>query len=281
MSFSINTNVSSLQAQEYLRQTNQLQQKTISRVTSGLRIISSGDDAAGLTMANAMRSERAVLTQGIRNANDGISLLQVVDGGMSNIASMLDRARTLAAQAASDTFTGDRNALNQEFQSVLGEIDRQAQTIGLNTGGAYARAVTVFIGGGRASGEISQTTNGSITVDLSANATVDSTSLGLTGTTIAAQEDAITAVSTLQTAVATLGTAQAIVGKGQNQLNYAINLAHSQLNNMAASESRVRDADMAAEAANMTRAQILQQAGIAALAQATVAPQAVLALLRG
>src|SRR4051812_45074361 len=127
MSFTINTNVASLQAQDYLRGTTEMQAKTLNRVTSGLRIVSSGDDAAGLAIANGYRSDLAALTQGIRNANDGLSQLQVIDGGISNIGKLLDRARTLASQSASSMFTGDRTTLNNEFQSVMTEIDRQAQ----------------------------------------------------------------------------------------------------------------------------------------------------------
>src|SRR3978361_1900376 len=131
MSFSVNTNIASLQSQEYIRQNSDFQAKTINRVTSGLRIVSSGDDAAGLAIANGYRSDQAVLSQGVRNANDGLSQLQIVDGGINNISQLLDRARTLATQSASGAFTGDRSVLNSEFQSVVGEINRQAQSIGL------------------------------------------------------------------------------------------------------------------------------------------------------
>jgi len=180
MAYTINTNITSLQAQEYLRTTTDFQSKTINRVTSGLRIISSGDDAAGLAIANSFRSDRAVLTQGVRNANDGLSTLQTIDGGMNNISMLLDRARTLAAQSASGTFTGDRAILNSEFQSVLGEIDRQAQAIGLDQGGTFAKQLSVFIGGGRANAGVSAIDNGSVAVDLS-QSTVDSKSMGLKG----------------------------------------------------------------------------------------------------
>ncbi len=180
MSFTINTNIASLQAQDYLRATNDFQAKTINRVTSGLRIVNSGDDAAGLAIANGYRSTEAVLTQGIRNANDGLSQLQVADGGISNISQLLDRARTLATQSASGTFTGDRTVLNNEFQSVLQEINRQAQAIGLNQGGVFAKSLSVFIGGGQASNGISATQNGSVALDLS-QSTVDAKSLGLQG----------------------------------------------------------------------------------------------------
>ncbi|MCX6604877.1 MAG: flagellin [Acidobacteria bacterium] len=180
MSFRVNTNVASLQSQEYLRQTQESQGKTINRVTSGLRIIASGDDAAGLAIANGFRSDQAVLSQGVRNANDGLSTLQTLDGGINNIGKLLDRARTLATQSASGTFTGDRGVLDTEFSSVIGEIDRQAQAVGLTTGGAFARSLSVFIGGGRSANGISTTTNGSVGVDLSTS-TVDSKSLGLKG----------------------------------------------------------------------------------------------------
>lgn len=180
MGFSINTNVASLQAQSYLNSTSDFQGKTINRVTSGLRIVNSGDDAAGLAIANGLRSDQSVLTQGIRNANDGLSQLQIIDGGINNISKLLDRARTLATQSASGTFTGSRNVLNDEFKSVIEEIDRQAQSIGLNTGGDFAKSLSVFIGGGKTSGGISAIANGSVSVDLSSS-TVDAKSLGLKG----------------------------------------------------------------------------------------------------
>lgn len=180
MAFSVNTNIASLQAQEYLRVNQEFQQKTIGRVTSGLRITSSGDDAAGLAIANGYRSDQAVLTQGMRNASDGLSQLQIIDGGLNNISKLLDRARTLATQSASGTFTGSRTVLNAEFQSVLSEIDRQAQSIGLSSGGEFAKSLSVFIGGGKTSNGTTAIQNGSVAVDLSSS-TVDTKSLGLKG----------------------------------------------------------------------------------------------------
>ncbi len=178
--FSINTNITSLQAREYLRTNSEFQSKTISRVTSGLRITSSGDDAAGLAIANGFRSDISVITQGIRNANDGLSQLQIVDGGLNNISKLIDRARTLATQSATGTFTGSRDVLNSEFGSVLTEIDRQAQTIGLDIGGSLAKNLSVFIGGGAGTTSAAKITNGSVGVDLSSS-TVDTRSLGLSG----------------------------------------------------------------------------------------------------
>jgi flagellin len=182
MSFSINTNVASLQAQNYLSINQAFQSKTINQVTSGLRIVNSGDDAAGLAIANGYRSDEAVLTQGIQNANNGVSTLQIMDGGMSNISQLLDRARTLATQSASGTFTGSRTVLDNEFQSVLSEIDRQAQSIGLNQGGTFAQNLSVFIGGGKGTNAAGVITNGTVSVNLG-NSTVDTQSLGLKGFT--------------------------------------------------------------------------------------------------
>ena len=183
MAYSINTNIASLQAQEYLRISSDFQQKTINRVTSGLRIVNSGDDAAGLAIANGFRSDRAVIGQGVRNANDGVSALQTIDGGLNNISQLLDRARTLAAQSASGTFTGDRSVLNSEFQSVLSEIDRQSQAIGLNTGGTFVKNLNVFIGGGRGATNAETIKNGSVSLDLTESA-VDTRSLKLKGNQI-------------------------------------------------------------------------------------------------
>ncbi len=178
--FSIATNIASLIAQENLNKTNVLQETTIRRLTSGLRINSSADDAAGLAIANKFRSDISVLRQGVRNGADGLSTLQTIDGGLNNISLLIDRARTLATQSASGTFTGDRNTLNTEFQSVLAEIDRQAQAVGLDPGGTFNAALSVFIGGGRANNNVTAVTNGSVQVDLS-NSSVNANRLGLKG----------------------------------------------------------------------------------------------------
>src|ERR1043165_8069762 len=141
MAISIQTNVNSLVAQENLRVNSSFQSKTIQRLTSGYRINQSGDDAAGLAVANKFRSTVAELTQGVGNGNDATAQLQIMDVGMNNISQILDRLKTLATQSASGTFTGNRTTLNSEFQNDLLEIDRQAQSIGLNTGGAFAKSL--------------------------------------------------------------------------------------------------------------------------------------------
>jgi len=186
MAFSIQTNVNSLIAQENLRVNSNFQSQTIQRLTSGFRINNSGDDAAGLAIANKFRNDTSELMQGVRNANDGISTLQIIDGGMNNISKMLDRLRTLAAQSASSTFTGDRNVVNSEFQSLISEIDRQAQSIGLDTNGQFAKSLSVFVGGGRTAGTGAiSTDNGQISIDLT-QSSVDTRSLGLKGMQVVA-----------------------------------------------------------------------------------------------
>jgi flagellin len=177
---SLQTNVNSLVAQQNLNVNNQFQSNTIEQLTSGYRINSSGDDAAGLAVANQLRDNIAQVTQGVANGNDAVAQLQIMDGGMSNISQILDRLQTLATQSDSSTFTGSRATLNSEFQTDIGEISRQAQAIGLNTGGTFAKDLAVYLGGGQGASAASTLTNGTVNLNLS-NSTVDAQSLGLTG----------------------------------------------------------------------------------------------------
>jgi flagellin len=499
MSLSIQTNVASLVAQNNIRINSSFQSSTIQKLSSGYRINSSADDAAGLAVANKYRGDNAELTQGVLNANSGVSTLQIIDGGLNNVSNILDRLRTLATESATATFTGDRGTLNTEYQGLLTEINRQASNIKLNTGGTFNTNLVTYVGGG------SNAANAQVSVDLSgSNNAVDSTALGISNTSIAgggskisgntvrlddaataflagsqtqaftfhlntgtgnqditttvtgsvgglsgsavvdslntslqaygitasvasdgtlqfggataftvsaaaasggnavsgagtavntsnynitsgsgtfaaftgaatesfvvqnaggtttinltaanasnlaqtlttintalsgtgisavkstagtditlqstnsfsvnetgynvgtdtgavfgstgakavtaasttasSSGNALAALNSLQTAVASLGIVQGKVGGGVNKLNYAVNLAQSQITNYSAAQAGIRDADVASEAANLTKAQVLQQASIAALAQANSAPQAVLALLRG
>ena len=511
MSMSIQTNVNALTAQENLRANNEFQSRTIQRLTSGYRINSSGDDAAGLAVANKFRSDTAELMQGVRNANDGISQLQIIDGGANNISKILDRMKTLATQAASSTFTGNRATLDTEFQALKTEIDRQAANVGLVSGGSANTQMDIYIGGGgtnQANAKVSIDLSGSgnrvdssglgvsaaslqsggisvgnldlrnktdvlnntnndgkqvFTFNLAGGGTVAATvtaatggitgdnavgqlnaalnssgisafinsstgiltfsstaafsittaagtrhrrcgngrrgqaaanrrqyaactastttvnatfqnlsvarrsgssdvhqgrrlrdgnplgqrrrlerhqhrmrainklSAGLAGLGISVLKDAsghehhvrverdlhvtrsnvaadtvftratstarrrhgtptagssatanaMSAITALGNAVTNLGSVQGKIGAGQNKLQYAINLAQSQISGFSAAESRIRDTDVASEAANLTKAQVLVQASMAAMAQANSAPQAVLSLLRG
>ena len=492
MSISIQTNYASMVASENLNTNNNFQTKTIEALTSGYRINSSGDDPAGLATANQFRSNVAELTQGVINANFGLSTLQIVDGGLSNISMMLDRMKTLATESASTTFQGSRATLDQEYQTLKGEITRQATDIGLVAGGANATNQSVYIGGAPTGGSLtsaqvqvnlaaalvdanslglganstintggggttaggatlknltgSQTValganpvsftvysgNSSANVTLSGTATVNQflsaingqiaaaglsgisadlnssgqiefqgnnfaigavtdaghnlflnagdtaaatadgatyntaasayTTLGnaqtlkftvngqnqtitlANGSTISSAvtainnamnsqgiyatqdqngniyfegssqftvtagasasggftagaiasgatngngntlgsptQNATNAIAAIDNALAALGSVQGTVGAGENDLQYAINLATSQITNFSSSESQLRDADVAKEAANLTKAQVLEQASVAAMAQANAAPQAILKLLQ-
>jgi flagellin len=317
---SIQTNVTSLFALNQLNLNDNAESKTIQQLTSGYRINNSGDDAAGLAVANSLQAEVAELQQGVINAASGSSTLQIMDGGLSNISNLLDRLETLATEGASGTFAGSYTTLNNEYQSVLSEITRQAGNIGLASSLAAATAsggagggtgtattsgtigasqynttpLTIFIGGGDAN----VGTDDQLTVDLTSNGTatagttggngVDALGLGLatfaggviTPTDVSNAGDAATALGAIQNAISVLGTVQGKVGAGENLLNYATNLANSQITNLTASESAIKDSNVAAAASNLAQEQTLQQSSIAALAQANSMPQAVLKLLQ-
>ncbi len=202
---SIQTNVNSLVAQQNLRVNSAFQSKTIQQLTSGYRINSSGDDAAGLAVANKFRNSIAELTQGVANGNDGVAQLQIMDGGMNNISQMLDRLKTLAMQSASASFTGNRGTLNSEFKTDIEEIDRQAQSIGLNTGGTFAKSLQVYLGAGSGS---TSSSNSVVTVDLT-KSTVDSQSLGLSGVQVVNS-------ATYDLSATSASSVQAIMADGTN-----------------------------------------------------------------
>jgi flagellin len=263
--FSVLNNIASVNAQANMATTSLGLNKALTRLSSGLRINSSGDDAAGLAVANSYRSTVAVLNQGIRNANDGLSTLQIKDGALNNISNLLDRLSTLATQSASGSSSVDRTAIDAEFQDVLAEIDREANVAGLTASATF----DVFVSNNAANGTISGTVGAA-----------DTTGLAIGALAVDTAANAASAVATLATAVGTLGSVQAQVGTIQNRLQYAISLAQSQVVNNTAAESRIRDANVAEESSNMTKFNILQQAGVAALAQANQSTGAVLALLR-
>jgi flagellin len=264
-SFSVVSNIAAANAQANLNTTNIGLQKALNRLSSGFRINYSGDDAAGLAVANSYRSTVAVLNQGIRNANDGLSTLQIKDGALNNISNLLDRLSTLATQSASSASSVDRQTLDDEFQDVLSEIDREANVAGLTASAGFSVFVSNDSGNGTVGGTIGA---------------ADVAGLTLTGLDVGSDTTAAAAVATISTAVTTLGTVQGSVGTLENRLQYAIGLAQTQSVNNKAAESRIRDANIAEESANLTRYNILTQSGIASLAQANQTSSAVLALLR-
>lgn len=226
MSFSLVNNLSSLGAKSKLSATSTQLNQTLQRLSSGLRINKSGDDAAGLAIANSFRSDISVLSQGVRNANDGLSTLQIIDGGLNTISNLLDRASSLASQSASGTFAGNRDTLQAELGKVLSEIDRQAQNVGLggNSGtaeGRYNKSINVYIGGGTSA----SASNNSVSVDLS-NSRVDRTGLNLSNINIGNGTGSVTGnrdISGGLTAAETL-TFQG-VGSSGSLTNFSVSLS--------------------------------------------------------
>lgn len=269
-SFSVVNNIASMEANRQLSLTQISLNATLAKLSSGFRINKSGDDAAGLAVANGFRTQVSVFSQGERNANEALSKLQIVDGGLNNIALLLDRMSTLAAQSASGTFQGSRTTLNQEFTDIRTEIDREAAAAGLQTGGTFLGQQSVFVGG-------PATTT---TVTFNNSQAVDSAGLAISGLSITSSALAQTAVTTLATAISTLGTAQGTIGSAENRLGFAISLVKSQITNTQAAEGVIRDANFAQESSNLAKYSILTQSGIASLAQANAAAANVLALLR-
>jgi flagellin len=179
MSISFQTNYASLVAANNLNIISANQTKTIQQLTSGYRINQSGDDAAGLAIANTYASSVAELTQGVLNANNGVSQLQIADGGLSNITTILNRLKTLATESASTTFSGDRSNINTEYQQLVNEVTQQASNIGLAAGGTYNVVNQVYIGGGNTAA------NAQVTIDLSGPQNqVDATGLGIANTSV-------------------------------------------------------------------------------------------------
>ncbi len=266
-SFSVVSNIAAANAQANLNVTNIGLQRSLNRLSSGFRINSSGDDAAGLAVANSYRSTQAVLNQGIRNANDGLSTLQIKDGALNNISTLLDRLSTLATQSASDSSGVDRSKLNSEFGDVLSEIDREANVAGLNV----SQGFSVFVSNDGTNGKVGGTIG---------RADTSASGLNISGAKVDTSANAALAVASIATAVGLLGATQSTVGTLENRLQFAVSLAQSQAVNTKAAESRIRDANVAEESANMTRYNILTQSGIAALAQANQSSQSVLSLLR-
>ncbi len=292
---SIQTNVAALYGLQNLQMNQMKQQNTIEQMTSGFRINTSADDPAGLAQANQLRNENAELTQGVQNGNNAVGQLQIIDGGLSNISHILDRLKTLATEGASSTFTGSYDTLAAEFRNDVNEISRQASNVGLSTGGNFNTSLSVYIGGGLGNqngNAIGQSTESiqlnfvgsaaGTTVGADANGLgisgYGTTGAGTLGLTNAADFQA--AIASIAAAVTTLGSMQGVVGSGINQLNFAGSLAQSQITNYSASQSQLRDANMAQLATQASQSQVLMQSSMAALAQANQSAQGVLKLLQ-
>jgi len=274
MPMTINTNVVSLNAQRNLTTSATSLATSMQRLSSGLRVNSAKDDAAGLAIADRMNAQTRGMNVAIRNANDAISLSQTAEGTLGKVGDMLQRMRELSVQAANATnSTGDRANLNAEYQQLGAEIGRtlsgtKFNGIAILAGGAGAQAFQV----GANSGETVTVT----TTNMSTNTDITAVTGGGVTTTAAAS----TAMTNIDTALTTLNGERALYGAAQNRFESIIGVLQISAENQAAAAGRITDADFAAETANLSRSQILQQAGAAMVAQANQLPQSVLALLR-
>ena len=301
-SFSIVNNISAINAQNRLVVTDTNLRNTLTRLSSGLRINSSGDDAAGLAIADGLRADVRALNQAARNANDGISMLQTADSALNEISLLLTRAVTLAEQAASGTSGLDnsdsKTALNDEFQDILSEVERITQSVefnGLNLlGGASTGSSTgtprIEIQVGLDNTSSSKINVNTISINVGGNQTTSYTAgtasartsiqMGFSGASLSTAANALTALTTLQTAVGNVARVRGVLGSGMNRLNTTGSIIRSLSTNLQSAESQIRDANVASEVVSLTQYQILTQTGIAALGQANVSAQNVLTLLR-
>jgi flagellin len=277
----INTNLMSLNAQRNLSMSRGDLTTSIQRLSTGLRVNSAKDDAAGLAIANRMDAQARGMNVAIRNANDGISLAQTAEGALGKVTDMLQRMRELAVQSANSSNTSaDRTSLNSEFQQLAQEVDRTLQSTRFNGQAIIAGSAGSLqfqIGANNATTDqltvvtSNMATNSSITA-------VTGTAASIAGTSSTNANSMITA---LDTAIDAVNSERATYGAIQNRFEAVIANLQIGAEAQTAARSRIMDADFARETANLTRAQILQQAGTAMLAQANQAPQGVLALLRG
>ena len=274
MAMSINTNVVSLNAQRHLGNTQGSLGTAMERLSSGLRVNSAKDDAAGMAIASRMESQVRGQNVAIRNANDAISLTQTAEGAVGKISDMLQRMRELAVQSANATnSTADRGNLNAEFQQLNSEISRTISSTrfnGLAVIGTDAGAQSFQVG------ELSTDRVSVSTTNLGSNATITA----VAGNDVTSAANASTAIANLDAALSTVNVERANYGAYQNRFDSIISTLQVSSNNTAAARGRIVDADFATETANLSRSQILQQAGTAMVAQANQLPQQVLSLLR-
>ncbi|MEI6129072.1 MAG: flagellin [Planctomycetota bacterium] len=276
MGLRVNTNVTSINAQRNLASVTERLSGNFRRLSTGLRISTAADDAAGLAISERLRSQVRSLEQAKRNANDGISFVQTAEGALNEVSSILIRLRELAIQSANGSVSGqDKDTLDEEFQSLVNEVNRIGRSTefnGIKLLDGSNSTVTFQVGFG--------TTSGIDTLAVTLSASL-STSLSLSTLDIGSGGSTSTAITNLDTAINAVSSLRGTLGAIQNRLGSTINNLAIQVENLSAAESRIRDVDVAYETAQLTRNQILQQASIAMLAQANAQPQSALSLLKG
>lgn len=274
MGLRVNTNSASINAQRNLASVTERLGGNFRRLSTGLRISSAADDAAGLAISERLRSQVRSLDQAKRNANDGISLVQTAEGALNEVSSILIRLRELAVQSANGSVSNlDKDTLDEEFQSLVNEVNRIGRSTefsGIKLLDGSTSAVSFQVGYG--------TTAGIDTISVSLAASL-STTLGLNSLDIGSGGAAGTAITNIDAAINSVSSLRGSLGAAQNRLGSTINNLSITVENLSAAESRIRDVDVAFETSQLTRNQILQQASIAVLSQANSLPQSALRLL--
>ena len=285
MAIRVFNNIPSLNAQRILGDNNARLAQSVERIASGIRINRGADDAAGLAISEALRSDIRALRQGIRNANDGISLINVAEGALNEQSGILIRLRELASQAATGTVgSTERQTIQLEFTALRNEVDRIAATTefngqklvdgSLDSSVASDNQILIQIG-------IDSTADSRINLNTEVNlSAVTSTTLGIDTLSVTTAGAALTALDSINTAIATVTAGRGAIGAVQNRLVRAVSNQAISVENLQAAESAIRDADIAEEVALLTRNQILVQTAVAAVGQANLIPQSVLQLLQ-
>ena len=276
MALTVNTNLLSLNAQRHLEETGQSLSTSLERLSSGLRINNAYDDAAGLAIADKLGRDVRVTNQAIRNANDGVSSLAIGEKALGQVNATITRLSELASQAASGTVTDtQRSAIQEEFTQLLSEISRISNVTTFNGVNLLSAGTSVVLQVG-----LDGTTNSQISFNTIDGSISGILSVGQTSVAASSQSSAQSALGLLTSAIATVAQKRGTLGAAESRLLTAIGQLRVASENFAAAESRIRDADVASETANLTRATILQQAGVAVLAQANQQPSLALQLLR-
>jgi flagellin len=274
MSISISNNISSLDAQRSLGISQRSLSGNMAHLSSGMRINSAADDAAGMAISEQMTSDIGSYNQAQRNANDGVSMMQVASGAMNQQAQLLTRMKELATEASNGTLgTAQLADTDTEFQQDISEIGRIASSTSYNGISMLSASSTVTFQVGTTAAATDQ-----IATTIAAT---DTMTLGVAALSLTTQAGAQSALTAIDTAIQTLSTAQATVGAGQNRLTAAADNASDFAENLQSAESNIKDVDVASESADMSRNSILVQAGTAVLAQANQLPSAALKLLQG
>ncbi|MEO8698609.1 MAG: flagellin [Kofleriaceae bacterium] len=280
MTISVLTNVASLNAQRNLSATQDMLSKSIGRLSSGLRINTAGDDAAGLGISESLKSNIRSISQAQRNTNDGVSMSQVAEGSMNEMTGVVSRMRELSIQSANSTLgSTERDYIQTEFGQLRNEINRISAVTDFNgqklLDGSASAGLTFQVG-------IQNSTNDRISMSITklTTSTLGSTSLHIASATLSTVTGARNAIAVFDKAIKQLSNARAKVGATQNRMTVTLSNLASSFENLSAANSRIRDVDVAQETASLTRSQILSQAGVAVLAQANQIPNSALSLLR-